>query len=168
MKLITKQNLVHVTSLSQIVSETSTHSSLFHLCSRLDPCFKLEVWAPVLKTLPSNLPLRTIDKAHISEIAELELADPHFEASRPIDILIGVGIGPSIFNRGDPVRTLRSVLAQNTVCGWIIGGPIAQISQTNSHISLYNMVAVEKLLRRFWDVEDTPKKMLRSEEDTFL
>lgn len=166
LKLPTRRNLVHVTGLSQTVSETSTKSCLFNLCSRLEPQFKLEVWAPVLKTLPSNLPTQTIDPTQLRDTAQFELADPKFYASRPIDLLIGMDVGPLIFTMGVPMENIGSLLAQKTVFGWIIGGPLLQGTLRN-HISLCSTIAIEKILTRFWEVEETPKKILRSEEDNF-
>ncbi|XP_059224869.1 uncharacterized protein LOC131997670 [Stomoxys calcitrans] len=167
LSLPTKRNLVHVTGLSQIVAETSNKACLFTLRTRLDPRFELEVWAPVLKTLPSNLPPHNLDLAQLRDVANLELADPKFYISQPVDLLIGMDIGPLIFEIGSPMRTISSLLAQNTVFGWIVGGPIAHEATDNSRISLHSTVSIEKVLTRFWEVEETPKKILRSEEDMF-
>ncbi|XP_059222665.1 uncharacterized protein LOC131996772 [Stomoxys calcitrans] len=167
LSLSTRRNLVHVTGLSQMVAETSTKTCLFTLRSRLDPCYELEVWAPVLKTLPSNLPPQNLDLAQLRDVANLDLADPKFYISQPVDLLIGMDIGPLIFDIGSPMKSIGSLLAQNTVFGWIIGGPIIQETSDASRVSLHNTISIEKILTRFWEVEETPKKILRSEEDLF-
>ncbi|XP_075150627.1 uncharacterized protein LOC142224725 [Haematobia irritans] len=165
--LPTKRNLIHVTGVSQMLSETSTKSCLFTLRSRLDTRFKLEVWAPVLKALPSHLPPQNLDLRQLGDVANLDLADPKFYISQPVDLLIGMDIGPLIFDIGSPMRSIGTLLAQNTVFGWIIGGPMTNDPYNNNRISLHNTVAIEQVLTRFWEMEETPKKILRSEEDMF-
>uniref|UniRef100_A0A1I8NRC1 Uncharacterized protein n=1 Tax=Stomoxys calcitrans TaxID=35570 RepID=A0A1I8NRC1_STOCA len=165
LSLPTKRNLVHVTGLNQIVAETSNKACLFTLRSRVDPSFQLEVWSPVWKTLPSNLPQRNLDLAQLWDVVNLDFADPKFYISQPVDLLIGMDIGPLIFDIGSPMKSIGTLLAQNTVFGWIVGGPIAQRTAFVNPISLHNTISIEKILTRFWEVEETPKKILRSEED---
>ncbi|XP_075150802.1 uncharacterized protein LOC142224909 [Haematobia irritans] len=143
LRLPTKRNLVHVSGLSPTVTETSTQA--------------------FLKTLPFNLPPKDLD-INISTF-EQPLADPHFYVSQPIDILIGLDLGPSIFDLAAPIRPLGSLLAQKTVFGWIVGGPVEKSTESKNEISLFNAVALDKILTQFWEVEETPKPILRSEED---
>ncbi|XP_073820628.1 uncharacterized protein [Musca autumnalis] len=135
--------------------------------SKFEPDFRLDVWAPVLKTLPSNLPPQNLDKSQLQDITSLELADPKFYISQPIDLLIGMDIGPLIFALGTPMKTFGSILTQKTKCGWIVGGPIPGDTIQRKQIALLNTTSIEKILTRFWEVEETPKKVLRSEEDQF-
>ncbi|XP_073845545.1 uncharacterized protein isoform X1 [Musca autumnalis] len=167
LNLPTKRNLVHVTGINQLISETSAKACVFKLRSKLDPNFKLEVWAPVLKSLPSNLPPYTLEKTQMRDATNLELADPKFYVSQPVDLLIGMDIGPLIFTIGTPMKSIGSLLAQKTVFGWIIGGPLQDETQKRRQISLCNTVSIEKILTRFWEVEETPKQVLRSDEDVF-
>lgn len=164
LRLPTKRSLVHVSGLSPTVTETSTQACIFTLCSPVNPSFKLDVLAPVLKTLPFNLPPKNLDIKFFNNFAE-PLADPRFYISQPIDILIGLDIGPFIFDLAVPMRSFGSLLTQKTVFGWIVGGPIDQSTQSKTQVSLLNAVALDKILTRFWEVEETPKSILRSEDD---
>ncbi|XP_075157511.1 uncharacterized protein LOC142230768 [Haematobia irritans] len=112
--LPTKRNLVHITGVSEMVAETSTKACLFNLHSRLDPSFHLEGWAPVLRTLPSNLPAQNLDLSLLRDFVNLDLADPKFYISQPVDLLIGMDIGPLIFNTNTPMKSIGSLLAQHT------------------------------------------------------
>ncbi|XP_075162890.1 uncharacterized protein LOC142235523 [Haematobia irritans] len=161
--LPTRRNLVHITGVSEMLAETSTKACLFNL----HPSFHLEVWAPVLRTLPSNLPAQNLDLAQLREVVNLDLADPKFYISQPVDLLIGMDIGPLIFDIETPMKSIGSLLAQHTVFGWIVGGPISQEKGIGNQISLHNTVAIENILTRFWEVEEIPKKILRSEDDAF-
>ncbi|XP_075151048.1 uncharacterized protein LOC142225157 [Haematobia irritans] len=112
--LPTRRNLVHITGVSEMLAETSTKACLFNLHSRLDPSFHLEVWAPVLRTLPSNLPAQNLDLSQLRDVVNLELADPKFYISQPVDLLIGMDIGPLIFDIDTPMKSMGSLLAQHT------------------------------------------------------
>ncbi|XP_075151078.1 uncharacterized protein LOC142225184 [Haematobia irritans] len=146
LQLPTVRNLVHVTGLSDTVAETSTKACVFNLCSRIDPTFELEVWAPVLKTLPSNLPTHTLDRTLFDEFRHLRLADPQFFDSRPVDMLIGLDIGPFIYTHDVPMKSFGSILAQDTVFGWIVGGPIQQNIETTRKIALHSASSLEKII----------------------
>mgnify|MGYP004591980991 CR=1 FL=1 len=45
LKLHTQPNTVHVTGISEAVSETSTKICLINLCFHVNPAFDLDVWA---------------------------------------------------------------------------------------------------------------------------
>lgn len=167
LSLPTRRNLVHVSGINQLVAETSNRSCVFTLRSRFEPSFKLEVWAPVLKSLPSNLPPYTLDKIQHRDATNMELADPKFYISQPVDLLIGMDIGPLIFKIGAPMKSIGTLLAQRTVFGWIVGGPLRDGSQKQRQITLCNTISLEKILTRFWEVEETPKQVLKSEDDVF-
>ncbi|XP_059223278.1 uncharacterized protein LOC131997037 [Stomoxys calcitrans] len=167
LQLPTVKNLIHVTGLSDAVSETSTKACVFNLCSRVNPSFELEVWAPVLKTLPSHLPTHYLRQNQFGDFAHLSLADPRFFESRPVDMLIGLDIGPLIFTKGGTMKSFGSLIAQDTVFGWIIGGPITEDPKSDRQITLYSASSLEKIITRFWEVEETPKKVLRSAEDIY-
>ncbi|XP_073816804.1 uncharacterized protein [Musca autumnalis] len=166
LRLPTKRNLVHVSGLNPAMMETSTQACIFTIRSRLDPEFKLDVWAPVLKTLSFSLPPRNLDIDNYDDL-DHPLADPYFHKSRPVDILIGLDICSNIFDFAVPMRSHGSLLTQKTVFGWIVGGPVERSTQSPSHVSLFNAVALDNLLTQFWEVEETPSETLRSKEDIF-
>ncbi|XP_058983175.1 uncharacterized protein LOC131804359 [Musca domestica] len=76
-------------------------------------------------------------------------------------------IGPLIFTIGTSMKTFGSILTQKTKFGWIVGGPIPGTTLQRKQISLLNTTSMEKVLTRFWELEETPKQVLRSEEDQF-
>ena len=167
LNLPTKPNLIHVTGINTTVSEISTKMCLLTICSRVEPSFEEEIWAPVLKTLPNINPPRKIDPASLHLFENLELADPRFYATGTIDILIGMDLGPRIFKMDAPLKSFGSLIGQKTVFGWILGGTIPQDSDLECSVSICNTASIERIITRFWEVEETPKKPLRSREDTF-
>ncbi|XP_073811701.1 uncharacterized protein [Musca autumnalis] len=166
LRLPTKRNLVHVSGLNPAMMETSTQACIFTLRSRLNPDFKLDVWAPVLKTLAFNLPPRNVDIENYDDLDQ-PLADPRFNKSRPVDILIGLDISSNIFDLAVPMRSHGSLLTHKTVFGWTVGGPVERSTQSTRQVSLFNAVALDNLLTQFWEVEETPIETLRSKEDIY-
>ncbi|XP_041448470.1 uncharacterized protein LOC121404024 [Drosophila obscura] len=88
-------------------------------------------------------------------------ADPSFHRSSQIDVLIGADILPSILLSGFRSNICGSLLGQETIFGWVLSGPVAadssrMISSFTTKISVRSDVRLEKLLIKFWEVEDLP------------
>ncbi|XP_075162874.1 uncharacterized protein LOC142235507 [Haematobia irritans] len=65
----------------------------------------------------------TIDLSALPSVPDIPLADPLFFESSKIDILIGGDLLPSIMLSGIQREVCGSLLAQETVFGWILTGP---------------------------------------------
>ncbi|XP_065368820.1 uncharacterized protein LOC135961250 [Calliphora vicina] len=76
---------------------------------------------PHITNLMPSLSLPTPD---ISDISELDLADPNFLASAQIDMLLGSDVIPYIVLDGMKKNILGSLIAQNSIYGWYIFGPL--------------------------------------------
>ena len=62
-----------------------------------------------------------------------------------------------------------TLLAQETVFGWILTWPIINksISSFSDTISLGDEKSLEKAISRFYEVEEPPKKAIRSDDDRY-
>ena len=58
----------------------------------------------------------------------MALADESFWKSGPVDLLIGADLYPSILSEDVPHRLLGGLVAQSTKLGWIVTGPVPQVS----------------------------------------
>ncbi|KAI8115034.1 hypothetical protein CVS40_12681 [Lucilia cuprina] len=68
---------------------------------------------------------RMLPKSHpfISDLNEIELEEPDFHRSGSVDLLIGSNVLPQVLLEG--VKTIaNSLMAQLTIFGWIVSGPI--------------------------------------------
>ncbi|XP_029161285.1 uncharacterized protein LOC114933017 [Nylanderia fulva] len=113
-----------------------------------------------------------LDRARCNwdHLADLALADPHFNGSDPIELLIGADIYGEIFlgemrkgPRGQPY-------ALNTIFGWAVSGPTSVSLQsrrtiTVQHCSASTSLALDRELRRFWEIEEVPRQTVLGPEE---
>lgn len=85
--------------------------------------------------------------------------------SGKIDLVIGSDLTPKIFLSG--VKNVSdSLLAQNTIFGWILSGPVqAQVSAFSTRVEPTPADSLCDLLKRFWEQEDFVDPAQPSEED---
>ncbi|XP_075162957.1 uncharacterized protein LOC142235581 [Haematobia irritans] len=99
----------------------------------------------------------------------LRLADPNLFVCRPVDLLLGADLYPKIVLEGTRTNILGSLLAQNTVFGWVLTGPIPYptISVFTSAVDLHEKNGLDETLLRFWELEEIPRHPLLSASDKF-
>ncbi|XP_041449494.1 uncharacterized protein LOC121404255 [Drosophila obscura] len=150
-----------VSGLSQTVAAKAQKLCHFTIGSALRPGLQVETTAYVLPQLAGNLPSYPVPQNYMTDLPKLHLADPSFHRSAQIDVLIGADILPSILLSGFRSNICGSLLGQETIFGWVLSGPVAAdssriISSFTTKISVSSDVRLEKLLTRFWEVEDLP------------
>ena len=85
-------------------------------------------------------------------------ADPRYDLSDKIDILLGAQVHASIIEqglwKGDTVDT---PIAMQTLLGWIISGATSHQSSNHRALLTANLqvddIDLNGLLRKFWDIE---------------
>jgi len=106
------------------------------------------------------------------DLPAIPLADPTFLESSQIDVLIGAYILPSELLSGMRTSICGSLLGQKTIFGWVLTGPVASTSSQNrvsvftTQITETSDRGLEKLLTKFWEVENIPTKRLK-ESDSY-
>ena len=121
----------------------------------------VHIQAHILRALTSNLPSVESPQQEWPHITGLQLADPDFLTSRPIDIVIGADtygqiIKPNI-RKGDPSMPI----AQLSIFGWHVLGPITvdsnQLSSLHHSATVQHKDnALQDLLAKFWIQEELP------------
>ncbi|KAH8329586.1 hypothetical protein KR059_005692, partial [Drosophila kikkawai] len=86
---------------------------------------KIDTTAFVLPNLAGNLPTSTIDRNILDRLPNMPLADPSFFQPSQIDLLQGADILPSVLLSGWRPNVCGSLLAQETIFGWILTGPVS-------------------------------------------
>ncbi|XP_075163061.1 uncharacterized protein LOC142235687 [Haematobia irritans] len=169
LKLPFRKTAARISGLNNSISADVQKECDFRLRSNKDLNFEIGVTALVVPHLSNNLPASTIDSLAISDFPDIELADPGlFESSR-IDILLGADVLPSIMLQGCRLGVCGSLMAQQTVFGWIITGPVhneTPYSQTTC-VSYFCEISLDKEISRFWEVENIPQKRFMSQSDKF-
>ncbi|XP_061391738.1 uncharacterized protein LOC133327189 [Musca vetustissima] len=145
----------HLTNCSKIayVSISSTKND----------SFSMELEAFVVPEVTGNIPLETVC---IGELPDLDLADQKFYQSGPVDMLLGGNVYPAILLSGVKKNVLGSLLAQETVFGWILTGPAGKLEDVQRvRVSHCTRVSVQDQLAKFWEIEEVPKIPIVSLDD---
>ncbi|KYN05933.1 hypothetical protein ALC62_03129 [Cyphomyrmex costatus] len=132
------------------------------LYSALDLTASYELRAYILPKLTCEIPFFEVSRHSWSHLDNLRLADPDFGKPGPIHVIIGTDsygqiIHPNLI-KGDP----SSPVAQLTLFGWVISGPVNSSTSINQG-SVYHCLVdtdLQDLLTRFWEQEEIPKSAI--------
>ncbi|XP_049883593.1 uncharacterized protein LOC126379074 [Pectinophora gossypiella] len=127
-------------------------------CKSIHTDYTLHIEALVLKKLINNLPSTTFSLDNWHYLENLKLADPNFNTSGPVDLLLGADIYSDIILDG-VMRNDNLPVAQQTKVGWIISGRVKTFNCLVIHNDLQNMT-------RFWESEEiTPNSTDINKQD---
>ncbi|XP_075150976.1 uncharacterized protein LOC142225089 [Haematobia irritans] len=156
-----------ISGLNDSVSAAVHKECSFRLSSMVRDDFEISTSALVVPHLSGSLPSVTFDPNALLNMPRITLADPRFYESSRIDLLIGGDLLPVIMLSGVRQQICGSLLAQETVFGWILTGPIPFESKTSipKVVSYYCEISLDKEISRFWEVEDLPQKTFFSQAD---
>lgn len=121
-----------------------------------DYTFDTEV--SIMRNLINNLPNNSFPKPLWSHLENIQLADPQFYISRPVDLLLGADVFAGIILGGVIREDNILPIAQQTRLGWILSGNVKSF-QCNVIINNTDE------MQRFWQVEDISEDSEISEED---
>ncbi|XP_075163097.1 uncharacterized protein LOC142235722 [Haematobia irritans] len=169
MRLPFKRVCARVTGLNNTISASIQKQCTFVLGSTTDDEIEIPTSALVVPYLSGSLPSSTIEADFNSSLPNIPLADPNFFQSSKIDILLGGDIFPSIMLTGVRNKVCGSLMAQETVFGWILTGPVAvESSKTSSSVfAHFSEISLSDELTRFWEVEELPRRRFLSPSDQF-
>ncbi|XP_070519758.1 uncharacterized protein [Cardiocondyla obscurior] len=138
-----------------------TKSGQAHGCISLDitsstrSAYKLKVSVFVLPRVSLNSERSVHLSNHWPHLQGLELADPNFQDSDPVEIILGAAVHALIIEDGLRKGNPNSPVAQKTSLGWILSG-IATGSTLDS-LAIVHLCNTKhdlaKLVMRFWQQE---------------
>ncbi|XP_065368778.1 uncharacterized protein LOC135961211 [Calliphora vicina] len=123
-KLPTHSANAKVSGVNNAVSVVSRKACSLKIGSDLDSSVVLNTTAFVLADISENLPSISVNADIKGLLPNLHLADSNPFHSRPVDILIGADLYPQIMLPEIRRDVLGSLLAQRTIFGWILTGPV--------------------------------------------
>ncbi|XP_059223375.1 uncharacterized protein LOC131997094 [Stomoxys calcitrans] len=169
LRLPFKRTAACIYGLNNSTSASVQKECSFLLASHSDDDFEVSVSALVVPHLSGSLPSRTIGMNLLADIPSIPLADPRFYEKATIDLLIGADLLPMIMRSGIKREICGSLLAQETVFGWILTGPIPCERNTSCSrvVSYFCELSLDAAISRFWEVEDLPRKTFLSASDRF-
>jgi hypothetical protein len=116
----------------------------------------------VVETITMNLPNFEINKTVWPHLEGLNLADPDFQKSRPIDLLIGADLFIEIISGEKILGPKGTPCAINSKFGWLLSGPIYSKEEESGVVNCHAVVDQELslILQKFWQVESVPEASL--------
>ncbi|XP_037806234.1 uncharacterized protein LOC119600209 [Lucilia sericata] len=115
---------VEISGVNNTASVVSRNICSLKIGSNFDSSVELNINAFVLPEISTNLPTTSVNANIQKLLPNLRLADFNPFDSRPIDILIGADLYPWIVLPDIQRNLLGSLLAQKTIFGWILTGPV--------------------------------------------
>ncbi|KAH9629138.1 hypothetical protein HF086_008587 [Spodoptera exigua] len=148
-------------SVSGIGSGASQSKGLVSIdCQSIYGDYNFTTEALVISRVASNLPSVQFKKQSWPHLQHLQLADPEYNVSKPIDLLLDVSIYSQIIMDGLIKGPSQAPIAQQTALGWILSGNVRTF---NCHIVTNNISDLSK----YWEIEDvepSSSSSLTSEE----
>ena len=116
----------------------------------------------ILPNLTQLLPNRSFDTSKMFHMKSIELADPNFNISSPIELILGSDIAEEIILDGKFTED-NGLHFRNTVFGWIVSGK--QPNQANSIANTSLCINNTFDLKKFWELEDIPLASKHTDEE---
>ncbi|XP_055902810.1 uncharacterized protein LOC129938987 [Eupeodes corollae] len=123
----------------------------------------LDISALVFGNITSDQPSVPIQIKTWDKLNCLDLADPHFNEPKKIDILLEADYFFSILCKEQVIQD-KVVVAQNTLFGWVICGPHLADSEVQCNISTQEN-DLNKTLQMFWKTEELPTRTIPPTKD---
>ncbi|XP_075167660.1 uncharacterized protein LOC142239773 [Haematobia irritans] len=156
-----------ISGLNNALAGLTHKQCTFNLVSGGENRKEVEVCALVLPQLTGKLPSSSISIPEQS-LEGLQLADPHFGQSDKVDILIGADVYPQIILEGVRRNILGSLVAQNTIFGWVLTGQLDRPTDSfTTLVSFCTEVSLNQQLEKFWKLEEPPRISTMNAEEEY-
>ncbi|XP_030763274.1 uncharacterized protein LOC115887891 [Sitophilus oryzae] len=119
----------------------------------------------VVPEITGNLPSVSFDHTLLNIPKHIQLADPNFNISKPIDLLIGADLFWELLSIGQIKLGTGLPILHKTKLGWIISGPI--INNFHNKTTCHFNQNIEQQLHKFWEIEDFHKNKFLSTEESY-
>ncbi|XP_075150761.1 uncharacterized protein LOC142224870 [Haematobia irritans] len=159
-----------ISGLNGVTSANARKLASCSISPRFDSNLELGIKALVVPGLSGNLPSSSISPDILENFPNFQLADPRFYESSRIDLLIGADVFNRILLDNVKRNICGSLIAQETIFGWIVTGPVQCKSNMSSYstlVSYFTETSLEKQIKRFWEVENIPQEPLPSSSDEY-
>lgn len=152
--------------------KTKAHSGEVH-CTIHPRCKTYPTYefpAIVLDNICSEIPAFSFDVEKWEHIKALCLADPDFNKTHAVDLILGANVFSKILLDGSISPNNRDLPpAINTTLGYVLMGEIQHKNNSSPDHCFFTTCTSDSLnntLQKFWSVEEVPQQNLMSSEDT--
>ncbi|GJQ79105.1 hypothetical protein Trydic_g5360 [Trypoxylus dichotomus] len=132
-----------------------------------DETFTMTINCMVIPKITDKLPTKSFESSFLVLPKDLVLADPTFNISADIDILLGSHAFWFIMCSGQRILGKNMPILQNTRLGWILAGNLcSNAASSMTHLNIDILQRINTNLSKFWLIEevDSKSKLLSKEE----
>ncbi|KAJ8910421.1 hypothetical protein NQ315_013879 [Exocentrus adspersus] len=134
------------------VSSTIRYKSNMTISSS-DNAFNTRISCLILPQITSNIPLVSFSTNNLEIPKNAQLADPDFNVSRPIDMLLGAGIFWRLIKTERISLKRTNLNLQQSKLGWLVSGEIENKIQ-NKSVNCLNTLSLDSQIAKFWEIEE--------------
>lgn len=117
--------------------------------------YSTELKCLVLAKITEKIPNITFSSEILNIPSNISLADPKFNLSQPIDMLIGAELFYELLNIGQITLGKNKPHLQKTNFGWVLGGTIYNPGKhKDNKISCLSIESLDSKLTKFWEIEE--------------
>ncbi|KAJ8962240.1 hypothetical protein NQ318_018212 [Aromia moschata] len=153
---------ISVSGINKCTSHLS-HSTNINIQSKFNN-FKTSVTCLIVPQITGNLPAISFDSNCLNLPPDVNLADPAFNESSKIDMLLGAQLFWRLIRMGQISLGKHNPILQNTALGWgeIVKSKINRISTNCNFVSTND---IDNNLRKFWELEEKATTLPLSQEE---
>lgn len=127
---------------------------------------KFDIQFLVIDRITGNIPQYSFDASLANISSEFKLADPTYNYSQPIEMLLGCNIFYELLGTGQVKMGFNQPILQNTKLGWIISGPFGNFKKSDklerdsiqcnfvSQLDISSNAKIKEQLTTFWHIEE--------------
>ncbi|XP_075151102.1 uncharacterized protein LOC142225212 [Haematobia irritans] len=145
---------ISLSGISSVKAESTHGHSKLHIRSR-NSSHVINAQVHILSRITSSLPRNTITNYDHKHLDKLQLADPAFYRSNPIDILLGADYIWDILTQEKVLNDDGKTIAVSTVFGWVVTSLDTSNQRGRSSSALLSLVDIDRSIKSFWEIEET-------------
>lgn len=118
-----------------------------------EPVLTVDAW--IFPEITSNMPKKPLPKDIKCRYSHFALADPNFDVSSPVELLLGADVYPSIVDGRKSTIANDIPSAFHSIFGWILIGPVgSSVANSLQSLPVSLNVSIETLMDKFWSIEE--------------
>ncbi|XP_023246986.1 uncharacterized protein LOC106638279 [Copidosoma floridanum] len=124
----------------------------------------------VLGELSRVIPCRVTEIPDNRYLSGIQLADEQYSSPGRVDAILGADIYADILREGIRRGPIGAPVAQLTVFGWILTGPVDINSESHSTVHAHPIrvdESLDTLIVKFWEIEEVPDTKVLSRDDEY-
>ncbi|XP_065356328.1 uncharacterized protein LOC135950722 [Calliphora vicina] len=152
--------------IQSIKADPTRGHTFVHIESRLSRK-SVDTFVHILGHITASLPRSTITSYDSTLFGNLDLADPHWNRSSPIDILLGADEVWDVLSMGKLENDQGKVIAISTIFGWVVTSGILPC-EGHAPVTLLTLVDLDRSIRAFWEIEECSNISTKKDAESLI